>query len=333
VSDPWFRFFPSDWISGVSGLSAAERGVYVTLLAIIYDQGGPIKRDDARLARQCGLPVAGFRRALEALESLGKVTVENGEIFNSRAKYELSERENRSARARDAAASSWEIRKQNQQTENATAKREQCESNATRARIPQPQPDPDKNTKIQKTSLGGLDASLAPRKARRAKARTQIEENAQPDEKDRVVAAEHGLSAEQFRTEWRKFRDHHLAAGSLFADWHAAWRKWCGNIPQFRRPPVRAGPPQREEKRNTVFQAAQEMMAELYGGTDGTSERPSNDFNGTTLDLSVEQGDRKDGPFGANQATRDDAASDGKCRRYEGDAGDLHGTHSRFARE
>ena len=67
MSDPWFRFFPSDWIAGVSGLSAAERGVYVTLLAIIYDHGSSIIRDDARLARMCGLPTWPFTRALDAL--------------------------------------------------------------------------------------------------------------------------------------------------------------------------------------------------------------------------------------------------------------------------
>ena len=73
--DPWFRFFPSDWLSGVSGLSAAERGVYVTLLAIMYDHGGPVVRDDSRLSRQCGLPKTGFIRALDGLIAIGKITI------------------------------------------------------------------------------------------------------------------------------------------------------------------------------------------------------------------------------------------------------------------
>lgn len=145
MSDPWFRFFPSDWISGVSGLSAAERGVYVTLLAIIYDRGGPVERDDARLARQCGLPKAGFARALHALIETGKITEDDGCIFNNRAKNELTERENRKLTASEAAKSRWVKTKENQQSENETALREQCEPNATRARIPQPQPDKEGN--------------------------------------------------------------------------------------------------------------------------------------------------------------------------------------------
>lgn len=86
-------------------------------------------------------------------------------------------------------------------------------------------------------------ASPAPRKASRAKLRTQISEDAQPCEKDRASADEAGLTAEQFRTEWRRFRDYHKAKGSLMADWSAAWRTWLGNASQFQRaPPSRAGP-------------------------------------------------------------------------------------------
>ena len=98
---------------------------------------------------------------------------------------------------------------------------------------------------IQETSQEGLVASpTAPRKAKRAKARTQIAEDAQPDGKDCAIAEEHGLSAELFRAEWRKFRSCHLAKGSLFANWHEAWRNWCEKIPEFQRQAPRAGPRQ-----------------------------------------------------------------------------------------
>lgn len=35
--------------------------------------------------------------------------------------------------------------------------------------------------------------------------------------------------------ETEKFLDHHRAAGSLFRDWNAAWRKWMRNAPAFNR--------------------------------------------------------------------------------------------------
>lgn len=103
MSDPWFKFYPSDFLSGTATLSAAERGVYITLLAKMYDHSGPIERDDGRLARLCGLPKAGFVRILEGLISAGKIIIDGGGLFNSRAKSELTERENRISSARAAA--------------------------------------------------------------------------------------------------------------------------------------------------------------------------------------------------------------------------------------
>lgn len=134
-SAPWFRFFPTDWISGVAQLSAAERGVYVTLIAMIYDAEGPVPLDESRLARACGIPVHGFRRALDALVDLDKLQIEDGKITNKRAKTELTERASRVDRARDAASSSWDKRKKNQHSKNGSALPEQSEPNATRAPV------------------------------------------------------------------------------------------------------------------------------------------------------------------------------------------------------
>ncbi len=47
-------FYPSDWLAGTRGLSDAETGVYITLIARMYEMAGPIERDDNRLARLCG---------------------------------------------------------------------------------------------------------------------------------------------------------------------------------------------------------------------------------------------------------------------------------------
>lgn len=78
-----------------------------------------------------------------------------------------------------------------------------------------------------------LGATVAVDKPKRAKPRMKIDPDAQPTEKDRESATEAGLSPEQFRAQWRTFRDHHLAKGSLMADWGAAWRQWLGNVDRF----------------------------------------------------------------------------------------------------
>lgn len=230
---PWFRFFPQDWLAGTSDLSAAERGVYITLLAVIYDRGGPIPRNDVSLGRRCGLPKAGFVRALESLIEAGKLTLNDGMISNERAEIELVERAKHSATQAKRAQSRWQKNKEKQQSENTAALPETCLSQSQ---------SQSHNTKIvDHTDRLVVASPSAPRKASRAKPRTQIAEDAQPSEKDRAAAAEAGLSAEQFRTEWRRFRDHHRAKGSLMADWSAAWRTWLGNIAEFQRQP-RASP-------------------------------------------------------------------------------------------
>ncbi len=130
ASDVWFRFFPSDWISGVAQLSAAERGVYVTLLALMYDHGGPIRRDDNRLSRMCGLPKAAATRAIEALLALEKLAEEDGFLFNDRAKSELTERENRKRIAQENANARWEKAQENQLPNYAPALLTHCADDA-----------------------------------------------------------------------------------------------------------------------------------------------------------------------------------------------------------
>ena len=138
-AEPWFRFFPSDWLGGTAGLSAAEKGVYVTLLAAIYDCGGPIKRDDARLARQCGLPKASFVRALSALVDCGKIENHGDFLSNERAKNELTERENRIGHSREGARVT-NAKKQALSTNvsRSTERSTERSTGATRARVPQP---------------------------------------------------------------------------------------------------------------------------------------------------------------------------------------------------
>ena len=78
-------------------------------------------------------------------------------------------------------------------------------------------------------------------KTARRKARRPIASDEQPNEQDCAVAAH--LPRETFRREWQQFRDHHIAKGSLMADWQAAWRTWVGNIGLFSR-----GPPTQDRK-------------------------------------------------------------------------------------
>lgn len=86
---------------------------------------------------------------------------------------------------------------------------------------------------ISETPIDCRSPSAAPRKAKRAKARTALPEDAQPTEADAAYVETLGWPKETFRTEWRKFRAHHVATGSHMANWGQAWVKWCENVPKF----------------------------------------------------------------------------------------------------
>lgn len=83
--------------------------------------------------------------------------------------------------------------------------------------------------------------SLPPQKTKtpRAKSKRQIQEDEQPTEKDKSYAAKAGLGAPEFREQWRKFRNHHVTKGNVYASWQAAWRTWVDGIAEFQRPHAR----------------------------------------------------------------------------------------------
>lgn len=138
---PFIKFYPSDFLAGTSGLSPAERGVYITLLCLIYEADGPIERHDARLSRRCGSPKAAFKRVLEALIDEGKIVEVDGMLSNRRAEKAIVDRQNRSQIGTHAAQQRWaaqdEKTQQNQRQDDARAMPEQCTSDASQKPEPE----------------------------------------------------------------------------------------------------------------------------------------------------------------------------------------------------
>lgn len=127
TDSPWVKFYASDWLAGTSGLTAAERGVYITIIALIYENGGPVSLDMTRLARRCGLPAGSFKRVLEALMTEKKLIETPDGITNERAEKEIGERENLRTKHQSGAQKTNTIRaeksKENQQQATRTAQR------------------------------------------------------------------------------------------------------------------------------------------------------------------------------------------------------------------
>jgi uncharacterized protein YdaU (DUF1376 family) len=101
------RFYPSDWLAGTRGMTASETGIYITLIALMYENAGPIPDNPARLARLCGASNSSFASGLESLICEGKIARSEGHLTNGRAEKEISYIMEMSGVAREKAKSRW----------------------------------------------------------------------------------------------------------------------------------------------------------------------------------------------------------------------------------
>jgi uncharacterized protein YdaU (DUF1376 family) len=117
---PWFRFFPSDWLNGTRGLSLSQVGLYITLVAMMYDHGKPITSKRESLARRCGLNLRQFSEALDVLIEEGKILETPEGLWNERVAREIRARGEKILKAKNAAAIREERKIQTKQGENSS---------------------------------------------------------------------------------------------------------------------------------------------------------------------------------------------------------------------
>lgn len=80
---PYIPFYTSDFLGGTSGMTAATKGVYITLLCLMYEVEGPLEQQWDTLARRCGCTLPAFKKAVEVLQDDGKLTVEDGRLWSN----------------------------------------------------------------------------------------------------------------------------------------------------------------------------------------------------------------------------------------------------------
>jgi uncharacterized protein YdaU (DUF1376 family) len=100
-------FYASDYISGTRKIPPMERLVYMEIIALIYDEGGPIEYENRDLARFIGITAAVCKRAVDGLVKRRKITLEGGVISNERADRELAKAGARSVSAKASADARW----------------------------------------------------------------------------------------------------------------------------------------------------------------------------------------------------------------------------------
>lgn len=205
-----FPFYPSDWLGGVAGMKPAEVGIYINILAMIYDAGGPIKLDEGKLARRMCCPLVTFRAVLDSLIDAEKLDLIDGFISNQRAEIELKKLTHKRLCASASAASRWQ---EKPTKSTGDSMRTHSERNANQSQSQNHKKEEDKSSSKEKRG-------------------TRISEDWQPTEQDIQHAFKKGLSHDETRQQAERFRDFWLSkagAGGVKLDWAATWRTWVGN--------------------------------------------------------------------------------------------------------
>ncbi len=103
----YIPFYPSDWLKGVADMTPVEAGVYINILAMIYDEGEPIKADFARLARRMNAQKGTITATVIGLCAAKKLIMRDGFITSERAEKELEKRCKKTESAKTSINSRW----------------------------------------------------------------------------------------------------------------------------------------------------------------------------------------------------------------------------------
>lgn len=260
---PWVRFFPSDWLGGTRSMSAAETGIYITLIATMYERGEPIPEDHTRLARLCGASNSSFKSCLESLIGDGKVTRTDAGLWNNRVEKEVVYRMEKSEVGSRAAKIKWD-RKRNENKDNADAPAmpSQSDRNANQ------KPEPDTRKK---------EVILSPQVAPKLKNGSRLSEDWVLPKAwgDWALESVSGATIETVRSQAEQFRDYWVGKAGAAArkvDWEATWRNWMRNA----KPIHRAYPPNLDGKPRNIAEASTQLLAQMRAENANTQPGTSN---------------------------------------------------------
>ena len=263
---PYIRFFGDDWLSGTQSLTLEERGVLITLVALTATAGEAPAYDVERLARRLGCTRAKTIKLMEALCSVGKITIEDGRIYQPRALKETKKAQENSEKQTKIANARWAKSdakaNENKPADDATALPRECQ--------PELEPEPE----VRETTANAVVAHKPPEQPKRAGSPksgargSRIPANWTPTPKDYAFAGSEGLNREEINREADRFRDYWTAASGRTAcklDWEATWRNWIRSDLR-KRPGSGSGNAGRNGSRTGAFDR---LADRLQGGSNG----------------------------------------------------------------
>jgi uncharacterized protein YdaU (DUF1376 family) len=197
----WYKRDPDAALAGMIGLSPEQRGVYNTVIDLLYSRNGSIPTDDAFFARACECRPQMWRRIRDSLIAKGKLHyTADDKLMAKRVQNELETATKLIQNMVVLGRVSAEKRKQN----NTTPPTAPLVTTTTRYK---------EERKIDMPpSAAASESKGRPRK----RAKTEMPEGWLP----RIPLLPSQLQ------QFERFRDSAIANGRVYANWDAAWRNW-----------------------------------------------------------------------------------------------------------
>ena len=226
----FYRRNPSDALAGMIGMTLEERGVYNTVIDLLYSTWRPVEDNRAFIAGWCGCAVQKLNPIIDRLITRKKLIrfEEDGCFYLSNQRFE-TERSDVKGSAKTRSGRSNGEEKSGEVGEKSAGVEEKS------AGVGQNPPvlGSDIEEKQPVTALEKSREDKSREKTR--KARTALPANWTPTEAGIEFAAQRGFTGPDVQRELLKFAAHHLSAGKTMADWSQAWRTWIMHAEEWRR--------------------------------------------------------------------------------------------------
>ena len=124
--DPWFKFYPQDWMAGTRSMTLEQRGAYMDCLCILHSFDRPIVDGDWKwLGHQLHVSSRKAKALIEQLIQLQKLIRTNHGIDNERsrkarlARHDDRKRKQEAALKRERKVRETSVKKSRKQNENS----------------------------------------------------------------------------------------------------------------------------------------------------------------------------------------------------------------------
>lgn len=232
---PWFKCYPREFNEGMERLTLEERGAYVTLLNLIYAQGGPIADEAWWITNKLGCTKRTWVKLRAALIIKGKLFALNfnGEdcLMNERAAEEIEKQSETSRKLAEAGKKGGEISRPKPRKNNDSAQAGLQNGESQIEALQKSETDTEE-------SPAEPSGSTAPQKAKRGS--RFCPKGWGPSPETLTTLADEGFTPGDLERALTRMRDHEFR--SPRSNWDMTFRNWVREDRNRRQPHERPHP-------------------------------------------------------------------------------------------